>query len=72
MRYGRLKDASFHPQPNFYTCILRLEFYPVGQFQDYRFLLILISFLVVGPRLFGDVTHCRFRSRIPKVCVIGF
>ena len=62
MRYGRLKDASFHPKPNFYTCILRLEFYPVGQFQDYRFLLILISFLVVGPRLFGDVFGLGFQK----------
>ena len=71
MRYGFLKDASFHPQPNFYPCVLRLKFYQVGQFKDFRFVLILIPFLLAGPRLFNDVTHCRFRPRIPKVCVMG-
>ena len=41
-------------------------------FKDYSFLLILISFVSVDPRVFSDVTHCRFRPRIPKVCVMGF
>ena len=72
MRYGFLKDASFYPQPIFYTCILRLDFYPVGNITGYRFLLILIFFLLAGPRLFSDVTQCLFRLRIPKVCVMGF
>ena len=72
MLYGFLKDASFDPQSNFYTCILHLKFYHVEQFKDYSFLLILISFLLAGRRLFSDVTHCRFRPRIPKVCVMGF
>ena len=72
MRYGFLKDASFDPQSNFYTCILHLEFYQVGQFKDYRFLILLICFLLAGPRLFNNVTHCRFWPRIPKVCVMGF
>ena len=58
MLYGCLKDASFDPRSNFSTYILRLEFYQVGQFEDYRFLLILISFLLAGARLFSDVTHC--------------
>ena len=53
-------------------CILGLEFYQVGEFKDYSFLLILISFVLAGPRLFSDVTPCRFRPRIPKVCVMGF
>ena len=48
MGYGFLKDGSFDSQSNFYTCILRLEFYQVGQFKHYRFLLILISFLSAG------------------------
>ena len=52
MRYGFFKDASVDPQSNFYTCILRLEFYQVGQFKDCRFLLILISFPLAGPWLF--------------------
>ena len=72
MRYGFLKEASFDPQSNFYTCILRLEFNQVGQFKDYRFSLKLIYFLLAGPRLFSHVTHCRFRPRIPKVYVMGF
>ena len=71
MRYGCLKDASFDPKSNFYTCMLRLEFCQVGRFKDYSFLLILISFLSAGPRIFSDVTHCRFQPRIPKVCVMG-
>ena len=70
MHYGLLKDASFDSQENFYTCILRLEFCQVGKFEDYRFLLILISLFLAGPRLFSDVTHCRFWPRIPKVCVM--
>ena len=72
MLYGFLKDASFYPRPNFHTCILRLEFYQNGKFNDYRFLLILISFLLAGARLFRDVTQCRFRPGIPKVCLMGF
>ena len=71
MRYGFLIDASFDPQSYFYTCILRLEFCQVGKIKDYRFLLILISFVLAGPRLFSAVTHCRFRPGIPEVCVIG-
>ena len=71
MRYKCLKDASFDPQSNFYTCILRLEFCQVRKFKDYRFLLMLISFLSAGPRVYSDVTHCRLRPRIPKVCVMG-
>ena len=67
MRYGFLKDASFDPQSSFYTCILRLEFQQVGQFKDYRFLLILISFLLAGPRLFNDVPFFRLRPQIPIV-----
>ena len=72
MRYGFLKDASFDPQSNFYTCVLRLEFCQVGKIKDYRFLLILNSFLLVSPRLFSAVTLCRSRSRFPEVCVMGF
>ena len=72
MRYRFSKDASFHPRSNFYTSILRLEFYQVGQFKDYRFLLILIWFLLADVRLFSDAPHCRFRPLIPKVCVMGF
>ena len=72
MRYGLLKDASFDPQSNFYTCIVHLEFYHVGQFKDYRFLLILISFLLAVLPPFSNVAHCRFRPRIQKVRVMGF
>ena len=71
MFYGCLKDSSFDPQSNFYTCILPLEFYEVAEFKDYSFLLILISFVLAGPRLFSDVTPCRLWPRITKVCVIG-
>ena len=53
-------------------CILRLEFYQVGQCKDYSFLLILISYVLAGPRLFSDVTPCRSWPRIPKVCDMGF
>ena len=72
MRYGCLKDASFDPQSNIYTCILRFEFCQVGKFKDYRFSVILICFLLAGPELFSDVTHSHFRPQIPKVCVMGF
>ena len=72
MYYGFLKDASLDAQSDFNTCILHLEFYQVEQFKDCSFLLILITFLLVGPRLFSDVTHCRFRPRILKVCVMDF
>ena len=72
MRYGVLKDASFHPQPNFYTCILRLDFYPVGQIKGYRFFLILISFLLAGSLLFSDVTHCRFGFGFQKYALWVF
>ena len=57
VRYGFLKDANFSPRPNFYKCILRLEFYAVVQFKDFRFFLVLISFFLAGRRLFSDVTH---------------
>ena len=72
MRYGILKDGSFHPQPNFYTCILRLEFYQVRRFKDYRFFLILIFFLLAGRRLFSDETHCRFGLLFQKYALWVF
>ena len=68
MRNGFLKDASFDPHSNFYKFILLLEFYQVRQFKDYRFLLMLTSFVLVGSRVFSDSSHCRFRPQIRKVC----
>ena len=44
MRYGFLKDAIFYPPPNFFSCILRLEFYAVVEFKDYRLNINFFSF----------------------------
>ena len=77
MRYGCLKVSvltlSQISARVFYAKkqIIPSEFCQVGQFKDYRFFLILISFVLADPRLFSDVTHCRLRPRIQKVCVIN-